>query len=119
MAYDRSNIFAKILRGEIPCKKVHEDDHVLAFHDIAPVAPTHVLVIPKGEYTDAHDFAARASATEIAAYYKAVADIAKQLGVNDYRLVSNKGMQSGQTVFHFHTHIISGKNLGGLVGTVD
>lgn len=117
MAYDSGNIFAKILRGEIPCKKVHEDDHVLAFHDIAPVAPTHVLVIPKGEYTDADDFAARASAAEIAAYYKAVANIAKDLGVSEYRLVSNKGAEAGQTVFHFHTHIIGGRELHGLVGS--
>lgn len=117
MAYDTNNIFAKILRGEIPCKKVHEDDHVLAFHDIAPIAPVHVLVVPKGAYVDAADFAARASAQEIAAYYQAVANIASQLGVSDYRLVSNKGTQSGQTVFHFHTHIIGGKKLGGLVGS--
>lgn len=116
MAYDSNNIFAKILRGEIPCKKLFENEHVLAFHDIAPVAPTHVLVIPKGAYTDADDFAARASAAEIAAYYKAVAEIAKELGVSDYRLVSNKGAEAGQTVFHFHTHIIGGKKLGGLVG---
>ncbi len=117
MAYDSNNIFAKILRGEIPCTKLHEDDHVLAFRDIAPVAPIHVLVIPKAAYTDAADFAARASAAEIAAYYKAVANIAKGLGVSEYRLVSNKGAEAGQTVFHFHTHIIGGKKLGGLVGS--
>ena len=116
MTYDSNNIFAKILRGDIPCKKVHEDYHVLAFHDIAPVAPTHVLVIPKGAYTDAADFAARASAAEIAAYYKALGTIAAQLGVSEYRLVSNKGSESGQTVFHFHTHIIGGAQLHGLVG---
>lgn len=117
MTYDSSNIFAKILRGEIPCKKAFENEHVLAFHDIAPVAPTHVLVIPKGAYTDAADFAARASAAQIAAYYKAVADIARDLGVDDYRLVSNNGSQSGQTVFHFHTHIIGGAPLHGLIGS--
>ncbi len=116
MVYDSNNIFAKILRGEIPCKKAFENEHVLAFHDIAPVAPTHVLVIPKGAYTDADDFAARASAAEVAAYYKTVVEIAKELGVSEYRLVSNKGAEAGQTVFHFHTHIIGGKNLGALIG---
>lgn len=116
MAYDSDNIFAKILRGDIPCSKLFENEHVLAFHDIAPVAPTHVLVIPKGTYVDAADFAARASAAEIAAYYKSIGEIAAQLGLTEFRLVSNTGATVGQSVFHFHTHIIAGKYLGGLIG---
>jgi histidine triad (HIT) family protein len=114
--YDPSNVFAKIIRGEIPCKKIYEDDYVLAFYDIAPVAPVHVLVIPKGEYVNFSDFAINAPQEFFSHYYKKIDEIANSLGLEYYRLISNLGSESGQTVFHFHTHIISGKNLLGLIG---
>lgn len=116
MNYDTNNIFAKIIRNEIPCKKVYEDDMVIAFYDIHPVAPTHVLVIPKGEYLDYSDFISKASDTQISHYFTKLKEIAKLLGLPSYRIVSNSGEQSGQTVFHFHTHIIGGKTISGLVG---
>lgn len=116
MHYDTENVFAKILRGEIPCKKLFENAQVLAFHDIAPQAPVHVLVIPKQAYLDAGDFFTRASAEDIAAYFDGVREVVAQLALEDYRLISNKGEAAGQTVFHFHTHILSGKPLGALVG---
>lgn len=104
--YDRNNIFAKILRGEAPCAKVYEDEHVLAFNDINPKAPVHVLVIPKGEYVSIVDFTANASADAIIAFWRAVTKIADQLGVGGgFRVVSNHGPNGGQLVFHFHVHI--------------
>lgn len=104
--YDRTNIFAKILRGEAPCAKVYEDEHVLAFNDINPKAPVHVLVIPKGEYVSIVDFSAKASAEAIAAFWRAVTKIADQLGVGSgFRVVSNHGPNGGQLVFHFHVHV--------------
>ena len=107
--YDRNNIFARILRGELPCKKVYEDDHALAFHDINPQAPVHVLVIPKGEYVSLADFSQSASADMIAGFWRAVTRVAEQLGVaNGYRIGSNVGPGGGQVVFHFHVHILSG-----------
>lgn len=114
MAYDDQNIFAKILRGQIPCDKVHEDDHTLAFNDINPQAPTHVLVIPKGAYTDMDDFTARASAEEIAALFKAVGDVARKLGLPDggYRILANCGANAHQEVPHLHIHIFGGRPLG-------
>jgi diadenosine tetraphosphate (Ap4A) HIT family hydrolase len=117
MAYDDNNIFAKILRGEIPCSKVYEDDHVLAFNDIAPQAPTHVLVIPKGKYVSMADFGATASPEEITAFVRAVSKISKDVGVEDpgYRVISNAGADSNQEVPHLHFHILGGKNLGGLL----
>ncbi len=112
--YDTDNVFAKILRGEIPCTKVFEDDHVLAFKDIAPRAPTHILVIPKGAYVDWDDFSVNADAEEIVAYIRAVGQIARDAGVNDsgYRLIVNKGPHGVQEVFHLHTHIMGGRPLG-------
>jgi histidine triad (HIT) family protein len=105
-AYDRNNIFARILRGEAPCSKVYEDEHVLAFKDIQPKAPVHVLVVPKGEYVSIVDFAANASPETIAAFWRAVTKIAADLGVGDgFRIVSNHGPNGGQLVFHFHVHI--------------
>ena len=117
MAYDRSNIFARILRGEIPCNKVFEDVHVLAFHDISPQAPTHILVIPKGEYVSLDDFSARATAEEIAALVRALGHIAGEQGVADsgYRILSNTGPAAHQEVPHFHVHLFGGRDLGGML----
>jgi histidine triad (HIT) family protein len=117
MAYDSTNVFAKILRGEIPCKKVHEDEYTLAFHDIAPQAPVHVLVIPKGAYTSMDDFTAQASDAEIAALFRAVTKVAEMVGVKDdgWRLLSNIGANGGQEVPHLHVHIFGGRRLGRMV----
>ena len=115
MAYDPSNIFAKILRGEIPCKTVYEDAHVMAFHDINPQTPVHVLVLPKGAYVSSDDFGANASDAEIAAFMRAVSKIARDLGVADtgYRILANHGTE--QDVPHFHMHIFGGRKLGRLI----
>ena len=112
--YDDSNIFARILRGELPCKKVYEDEHVLAFNDIRPLAPTHILVIPKGAYVSWDDFSARASADEIAGFVRAVGKIARDQGLvaPGYRLLANAGLDSGQEVPHLHVHIFAGQPLG-------
>lgn len=112
--YDDANIFARILRGEIPCKKVYEDAWALAFHDIAPQAPTHVLVIPKGKYCSFADFAAGAGEAEIAGFVRAVGKIALDLGLEarGYRLLANVGTDSGQEVPHFHVHLFGGRDLG-------
>lgn len=115
MAYDTSNVFAKILRGEIPCKKVYEDDCALSFHDLHPDAPTHLLVVPKGEYTDFSDFVANAPAALQAGYFAAIEKIAAQQNLLNYRLITNNGAGAGQSVFHFHMHILSGKPLGALL----
>jgi histidine triad (HIT) family protein len=114
MAYDRDNVFARILRGELPCKKVFEDDHTLAFHDINPQAPVHVLVIPKGEYVSFDDFSAQASPEEQVAFVRAVGQIARGLGVadNGYRILANHGSDANQEVPHFHIHIFAGRPLG-------
>ncbi|MET1026226.1 MAG: histidine triad nucleotide-binding protein [Dongiaceae bacterium] len=117
MAYDSSNIFAKILRGEIPCAKIYEDDHVLAFNDIKPQAKVHALVIPKGAYVSAQDFAETASEAEIAAFTRAIAKLTKQLGVAEsgYRLIANSGPNSHQEVPHYHVHILGGQPMGKMV----
>lgn len=117
MSYDSNNIFAKILRGEIPCKKVYEDDHVLAFHDIAPQAPSHILVLPKGPYRDMSDFTAAASADEITALFRAVGKVAKEQGLDEtgYRVISNCGANGGQEVPHLHLHLLGGRRLGRMV----
>ena len=114
MAYDRTNIFAKILRGEIPCKKIYEDAHSLAFHDINPQAPVHVLVIPKGRYVSLADFTATASDAEIAGFFRAVAGVARllELEAPGYRILTNMGEHSGQEVPHFHVHVFGGRPLG-------
>jgi diadenosine tetraphosphate (Ap4A) HIT family hydrolase len=114
MPYDPQNIFAKILRGEIPCQKVYEDDHVLAFHDIHPQAKVHILVIPKGPYTDMTDFSQNASQGEIAALFRAVGKIAKEqnLTSSGYRILSNIGLNGGQEVPHLHIHLFGGQVLG-------
>jgi histidine triad (HIT) family protein len=114
MAYDPSNVFARILRGELPCKKVYEDDHVLAFHDINPQAPVHVLVIPKGAYVSLDDFSAAATPAELVAFVRAVGAIARSLGLAEpgYRVLANHGRDSNQEVPHFHVHIFAGRPLG-------
>lgn len=112
--YDDDNIFARILRGEIPSKKVYEDEHVLAFNDINPLAPTHILVIPKGPYVSWDDFSERASDQEIGAFVRAVGHIARDDGLvqGGYRLLANVGPNSGQEVPHLHVHIFGGRPLG-------
>jgi len=112
--YNENNIFAKILRAEIPCKKVYEDEYVLAFHDIAPQAPVHILVIPKGAYVSILDFGAKASASEIKGFYEAVSKIAAQEGITQdgFRSIANTGLNGGQEVPHFHLHLLGGKKLG-------
>ncbi len=117
MSYDKNNIFAKILRGEIPCKEVYQDEFVLAFHDIFPAAPMHVLVIPKGEYVSFDDFVRKASPEQSAKFFATVQKIAANLGVDKtgYRLIANHGGNASQAVPHFHMHILGGKPLGGLV----
>ena len=116
-AYDTQNIFARILRGEIPCQKVYEDSHVLAFRDIQPKAPTHILVIPKGAYIDIADFGARASSEEITAFFRAVAKISEQENIvnTGFRSIANTGLNGGQEVPHFHLHLLGGKHIGPMV----
>ncbi len=116
-AYDSNNPFAKILRGEIPCRKVFEDEFALAFHDISPQAPVHVLVIPKGAYVSLDDFTARATGAEIAGFFRAVGAAARQLGLAapGYRVLANHGRDAHQEVFHFHVHIFGGRDLGGMI----
>ena len=112
--YDESNIFARILRGEIPSSKVYEDEQVLAFNDINPLAPTHILVIPKGPYVSWDDFSEKASDEEIAGFVRAVGRIARDAGLVEpgYRVLANVGMNSGQEVPHLHLHIFGGRPLG-------
>jgi len=114
MAYDRNNVFARILRGELPCSKVYEDQHVLAFRDIQPQAPTHIVLIPKGEYVSADDFSTQASEAELAAFMRAIGRIARQEGVADggYRILANHGRDAHQEVPHFHLHLFAGRDLG-------
>ncbi len=116
--YDENNIFAKILRGEIPCNKVYEDGHVLAFHDIEPQAPVHVLVIPKGAYVSIVDFGEHAAPDEIKAFFAAVAKIAQDNGLvqSGFRSIANCGAHGGQEVPHFHVHLLGGKKLGPMLG---
>ena len=117
MTYDSDNIFAKILRGEIPSDKVYEEDEVLAFNDISAAAPVHVLVIPKGEYISFDDFSRNAGVERIASFFQTVQKIADDLGVveDGYRLITNHGHNGSQSVPHFHVHILGGKQLGGLL----
>ncbi len=112
--YDEQNIFAKILRGEIPCSSVYEDEHALAFEDINPLAPAHVLIIPKGAYVSWDDFSARAGETEIAGFIRAIGTVARDLGlvVPGYRLLANIGAHAGQEVPHLHVHLFGGRPLG-------
>ena len=118
MAYDENNIFAKIIRGEIPCNKVYEDDHVLAFRDIQPQKAVHILVVPKGSYVSLEDFSAKASAEEITAFHRAVAQIVanENLSENGFRAIANAGEFGGQEVPHYHLHILGGAKLGRMIG---
>jgi histidine triad (HIT) family protein len=115
--YDPANIFARIVRGEIPCSKIYEDEHALAFHDINPQAPVHVLVIPKGAYVSWDDFSERGSEGEIAGFVRAVGKVAREQGLVEpgYRLLANVGMDGGQEVPHLHVHLFGGRALGAMV----
>ena len=115
--YDPHNVFARILRGELPCNRVYEDEWALAFRDIAPQAPVHVLVIPKGAYVSWDDFSERGAADEIAGFVRAVGHVARELGLvaPGYRLLANSGQHGGQEVPHFHVHLFGGKPLGPMI----
>jgi diadenosine tetraphosphate (Ap4A) HIT family hydrolase len=117
LPYDPGNIFAKVLRGEIPCRKVYEDEFALAFHDIAPQAAVHVLVVPKGEYVSWDDFSAHASADLIAGFVRAVGKVARDFGLVEpgYRLLANVGAHGGQEVPHLHVHLFGGQPLGRMI----
>ena len=112
--YDDQNVFAKILRGELPCTKVYEDEWTLAFLDIAPLAPVHILVVPKGSYVSWDDFTAKASDAEITGYIRAIGQIARDQGlvVEGYRLLANTGRNSAPEIPHLHVHIFGGRPLG-------
>lgn len=114
--YDQSNIFAKIIRGEIPSTKIYEDNDILAFEDINKVAPVHILVIPKGEYISFSDFVLKASSDKVNNFFKKTAQIAKEQNLDSgYRLIANTGVDAGQTVFHFHIHILGKKKMSELL----
>ena len=115
--YDDTNVFAKILRGEIPCDKVFENESALAFRDLSPQAPTHILIIPKGRYLSAQDFFSTATAAELSGFARAIAEVAADAGVvaSGYRLISNHGADAHQEVPHFHLHLLAGAPLGGLL----
>ena len=120
MGYDKNNIFAKILRKEIPCKKIFENDHVFSFHDINPQKKIHALVIPKGEYIDLDDFNNRASDKEIVALSKAITEVSKMLGISTetgkgYRALTNLSEDGGQEVPHLHFHLFGGEKIGKMV----
>ena len=117
MAYDNDNVFAKILRGELPCDKVYENEHALAFKDIQPQAPVHILVIPKGPYVSMDDFSVNASDAEISEFFRAVGQVARDAHVVEtgYRLLANHGDDGHQEVPHFHVHVFGGRDLGGMV----
>ena len=121
MAYDDQNIFAKILRGEIPCDKVYENDHALAFRDIAPQAPVHVLVIPKGSYVSYVEFSEQASDAELAGFMRAVGAVAAELAIAEAgsRILSNQGEDGHQEVPHFHLHMFAGKKLGRMIKPIE
>ena len=117
--YDDANVFARILRGEIPCRRVFEDEHALAYHDIGPQAPVHVLVIPKRPCVSFADFSARATDNEIAGFIRALGRVASLLGLDEpgYRLLANMGAHAGQEVPHFHVHLFGGRPLGPMLAT--
>ena len=120
MKYDDNNIFAKVLRGEIPCKKIYEDEHVLSFHDINPQKKIHALVIPKGKYVDFDDFNAKASDKEIVGLIKGISVVAKKLGISvdtgkGYRALTNISENGGQEVLHLHFHLFGGERVGRMV----
>jgi diadenosine tetraphosphate (Ap4A) HIT family hydrolase len=112
--YDAGNIFARILRGEVPCRRVYEDEWALAFHDIQPRAPVHVLIVPKGAYVSSADFFARGTEAELAGFCRAVARVASDMGLDEpgYRILANAGGHGHQEVPHFHVHLFGGRELG-------
>lgn len=118
MTYDPHNVFARILRKEIPCTPVYEDAYVLAFNDLHPKAPVHVLVIPKGPFESLTDFSQSAAPEELAAFFRAIGIIVGQLGLEGqgYRTIANTGVNGGQEVPHFHMHILAGRPLGPMLG---
>jgi len=124
-SYDNQNIFAKILRSEIPCEKIYEDEYVLSFKDVNPQAPIHILIIPKGAYKDINDFSENASNEEIIGFNKAIPIVANQLGISEAsggkgcRLISNAGSDAHQTVDHFHVHLLAGRNLGPMLVSIE
>lgn len=115
--YNTNNVFAKILRKELPCKAVYEDDNSLIFHDTSPAAPTHLVAIPKGQFRSFDDFSQKATPEQIAAFFSSIQKVANELGIvsTGYRLITNHGRDAMQTVEHFHVHILAGKSLGPLV----
>jgi len=117
MAYDQNNIFARILRGEIPCQKFYENDYALVFHDAFPKAPVHLLVIPKGAYMNFSEFTQKAPPEEQIGFLKACEAVTKHLdeAQNGYRIISNCGPDGGQEVPHFHLHMLAGKEIGSMV----
>lgn len=117
MTYDTNNIFARIIRGEIPAKKFFEDEHVLAIADVAPAAPAHALIMPKGPYISFDDFATQAPPETVAHFFRIVPQVARLLKVEDsgYRLITNHGVHASQSVPHFHVHLLGGRTLGGLL----
>lgn len=121
MTYDNNNVFAKILRGEIAVQKIYEDEYALAFPDINPQAPVHVLVIPKEKYISAADFGASASPQEITGFYRALSAVAKMMNIEEsgYRIICNTGPDSHQLVPHFHAHILGGQKMGAILTSSD
>ena len=121
MSYDKNNTFARILRGEIPCKKIYENEYILSFYDINPQKKVHAIVIPKGEYIDLDDFSSRASEKEISELIKGISFVAKKLGISladngkGYRSLVNIGENGGQEVPHLHFHIFGGEKVGKMV----
>ena len=115
--YDSDNIFARILRGEVPCETIYEDEWALAFHDIAPQAPVHILVVPKGEWVSWDDFSTGASAEQIAGFVRAVGHVARSNGLVEpgYRLLVNLGANGGQEIPHLHVHLFGGRPLGRMI----
>lgn len=115
--YDPNNIFAKIIRGEIPCDRIYDDEHVLAFRDIRPQAKVHILVVPKGSYVSAQDFYGKASSAEVTAFARAIARITEdqEIAQSGYRLIANTGAHGHQEVPHFHVHILGGQPIGKMV----
>ncbi len=115
--YDKNNLFAKIIRGEIKSNKVYEDEQVLAFDDISKAAPTHILIVPKGEYINFNDFVTKAKPSEITNFWQQISEIAAKLGLDKqgFRLITNNGTDAHQTIEHFHVHLLGGKKLGPLL----
>ena len=121
MVYDEQNVFSKILRGEIPVNSVYEDEYALEFEDINPQAPVHLLVIPKGSYVSLDDFTMKASEKEVAGFFMAVGQVAREAGLSEsgYRILANHGNDANQEVPHFHVHIVGGRNVGKMISLKD